>query len=125
MTDRRLYSLYVDVYENGALKDIRDFTEEDRALLCIEIEDLWADHYRFLPRTHRFVVGLTSDHDVLYLIYQEDGYHSAFPNDCEIREITIGAPKVNQQTLKLIGDRIPMELPGYPGRRLEVMFSDI
>ena len=123
MTDRRLYSLYIDLYENGHLRDIRDLTEDERDAISVEIEDLWMDHYRFDAHKCDFRVGTSED--MMYIVYYEDGYHCAMPHDCGIREITIGAPKINQQTLKLVGDRIPLRLPGYPGRRYEVIFSDV
>lgn len=123
MTDRKLYSLYIDLYENGQLKDIRDLTEDERDAICMEIEDLWMDHYRYDAHKCEFRVGTSED--MMYIVYYEDGHHRALPGDCEIRELTIGAPKINQQTLKLVGDRIPLRLPGYPARRLEVMFSDV
>jgi hypothetical protein len=125
MTPRKLYSLYVDLYENGALKEVADFTPNERYAICAELEELWTDHYRFETHRREFLAGLNPEEDALYLLARENGRPSAFPEDCDLREITVGAPKVNQQTLKLIGDRIPLRLPGYPGRRLEVMFSDV
>lgn len=125
MTDRKLYSLYIDLYENGQLKDIRDLTEDERDALCAEVEELWMDHYRFEAHRCEFVTGLGDEADILYLLYRKDGVLAAFPEDCRIREVTLGAPKVNERTLKLVGDRIPLRLPGYPLRRYEVQFSDV
>jgi len=125
MTPHKIYSLYVDLYENGSLTNIADLTPNERDAICAEIEELWMDHYRFEAHRREFIAGVSHDEDMLYLIARENGCQCAFPADCEIRELTIGAPKVNQQTLKLMGDRIPLRLAGYPGRRLEVMFSDV
>lgn len=125
MTSRALYSLYIDLYENGHLKDIRDFTEDERDAICMEIEDLWMDQYRYDTRKCEFRVGMNPDGDMLYLVSYEDAYHCSLPGDCMIREVTIGAPKVNEETLKLVGDRIPLRLPGFPLRRLHVQFSDV
>jgi hypothetical protein len=125
MASRKLYSLYVDIYVNGALKELDDFTEDQRDALCAEIEELWMDHYRFDAHTREFIAGRTREEDMLYLIHRIDGIQAAFPEDCWIREVTVGAPKVNEQTLKLLGDRIPLRLAGYPELRLAVQFSDI
>jgi hypothetical protein len=125
MADRKLYSLYIDLFENGHRVDIPDLSEDERTAICLEIEDLWTDQYLFDAHRNDFVVGLSPDEDMLYLVHRTGGHQAAFPADCGIREITVGAPKVNQQTLKLIGDRIPLRLAGYPGRRVEVMFSDV
>lgn len=125
MTDRKLYSLYIDLYENGSLKEIADLSSDERDAICAEIEDLWMDQYCFQAYQNEFVVGISPEEDMLYLVYRKEGQPSYLPVDCGIREITIGAPKINQKTLKLIGDRIPLRLPGYPGRRYEVIFSDV
>lgn len=125
MTDHKLYALYIDLYENGSLKDIRDFSETERDAICMELEDLWMDQYLFEAHKSCFVVGLNHEEDTIYLIYKEGSQQRALPGDCLIREVTVGAPKVNQETLKLVGDRIPLRLPGYPARRLEVLFSDV
>ena len=125
MTDRKLYSLYIDLYENGSLKEIADLSSDERDAICAEIEDLWMDQYCFQAHTNEFVVGVSPEEDMLYLVYRKEGQPSYLPLDCGIREITIGAPKINQTTLKLVGDRIPLRLPGYPARRYEVMFSDV
>jgi hypothetical protein len=125
MAAHKIYSLYVDVYENGHRKEVADLTQDERDALCLEIEDLWMDHYRFEAHRREFIVGINHDEDMLYLITKDRGAQCAFPDDCMLREITLGAPKVNQQTLKLMGDRIPIRMPGYPGRRLEVQFSDV
>lgn len=122
MTDRKLYTLYIDLYENGALKESGEFTQEERDAICAEIEELWTEQYRFETHRSEFVVGMSAEGDSLYLIYRKDGQAAAFPNDCGIREVTVGAPKVNEKTLFLIGDRIPIRLPG---RRVHVMFSDV
>lgn len=118
----KIYSLYIDLYENGQLKDVRDFTPDERDAICAEIEDLWMEQYAFEAHTREFRVGMNSDEDLLYLVYYEHETMRALPPDCGYREITIGAPKVNQKTLKLVGDRIPLRLPG---RRLEAVFSDV
>ena len=55
----------------------------------------------------------------------ENGHHRALPNDCMEREVTIGAPKVNEQTLRLVGDRIPIRVPGFEETRITVIFSDV
>jgi hypothetical protein len=122
MTTRKLYSLYVDLYENGSLKDVRDFTDEERDAICMEIEEIWVDHYRFETHRRDFVATIGHDDDIIYLIAYENGRQCAFPEDCTLREITIGAPKKNEQTLRLMGDRIPLRIPG---RRMSVIFSDI
>jgi hypothetical protein len=125
MASRKLYSLYVDLFENGFLKDIRDFTDDQRDAIYAEIEELWMDHYRFEAHRNEFIIGLNREEDAVYLLYRKDGQQSAFPDDCMLREITVGAPKVNQETLKLIGDRIPLRLPGYPATRVYVQFADV
>lgn len=125
MASRKLYSLYVDLFENGFLKDIRDFTEDQRDAIYAEIEELWMDHYRFEAHRNEFIIGLNREEDAVYLLYRKDGQQAAFPDDCMLREITVGAPKVNQETLKLIGDRIPLRLPGYPATRVYVQFADV
>jgi hypothetical protein len=125
MASRKLYSLYVDLFENGFLKDIRDFTDDQRDAIYAEIEELWMDHYRFEAHRNEFIIGLNREEDAVYLLYRKDGQQAAFPDDCMLREITVGAPKVNQETLKLIGDRIPLRLPGYPATRVYVQFADV
>jgi len=125
MASRKLYSLYVDLFENGFLKDIRDFTDDQRDAIYAEIEDLWMDHYRFEAHRNEFIIGLNREEDAVYLLYRKDGQQAAFPDDCMVREITVGAPKVNQETLKLIGDRIPLRLPGYPATRVYVQCADV
>jgi hypothetical protein len=125
MASRKLYSLYVDLFENGFLKDIRDFTDDQRDAIYAEIEELWMDHYRFEAHRNEFIIGLNREEDAVYLLYRKDGQQAAFPDDCMVREITVGAPKVNQETLKLIGDRIPLRLPGYPATRVYVQFADV
>lgn len=125
MASRKLYSLYVDLFENGFLKDIRDFTDDQRDAIYAEIEALWMDHYRFEAHRNEFIIGLNREEDAVYLLYRKDGQQAAFPDDCMVREITVGAPKVNQETLKLIGDRIPLRLPGYPATRVYVQFADV
>lgn len=121
-TRMALYYLYVDLYENGAQTSITDFTADERDVICMEIEELWMDTYLFRPHTREFIAALNQDEDDLFLYATENGLRSALPSDCRNREVTIGAPKINEQTLKLVGDRIPIRVPG---RRLEVMFSDI
>ena len=125
MASRKLYSLYVDLFENGFLKDLRDFTDDQRDAIYAEIEELWMDHYRFEAHRNEFIIGLNREEDAVYLLYRKDGQQAAFPDDCMVREITVGAPKVNQETLKLIGDRIPLRLPGYPATRVYVQFADV
>jgi hypothetical protein len=125
MASRKLYSLYVDLFENGFLKDIRDFTDDQRDAIYAEIEALWMDHYRFEAHRNEFIIGLNREEDAVYLLYRKDGQQAAFPDDCMVREITVGAPKVNQETLKLVGDRIPLRLPGYPATRVYVQFADV
>jgi hypothetical protein len=125
MASRKLYSLYVDLFENGFLKDIRDFTDDQRDAIYAEIEELWMDHYRFEAHRNEFIIGLNREEDAVYLLYRKDGQQAAFPDDCMVREITVGAPKVNQETLKLVGDRIPLRLPGYPATRVYVQFADV
>lgn len=125
MTDRKLYCLYIDLYENGSLKDIRDLTSDERYAICAEIEDIWMEQYCFHAYRDEFIVGLNRDEDTMYLLYRKNGETTHLPLDCDLREVTIGAPKVNEQTLKLVGDRIPLRLRGYPARRYDVLFSDI
>ena len=125
MAARKIYSLYIDLFDNGFQTDIRDFAPEVRDAIYAEIEELWMDHYRFEAHRNEFIVGVNHDEDMLYLLYRKDGIPAAFPEDCAIREVTIGAPKVNQQTLKLMGDRIPLRIPGYPTHRILAQFSDV
>lgn len=125
MESRAIYQLYVDVFENGVEKDIRDFTEEQKSALCDELEELWMEQYRYDWHKCCFVVSINRDEDMLYLTYMENGCHRALPEDCMIREVTVGAPKVNEQTLRLVGDRIPIRLPGFDDTRITVLFSDI
>lgn len=125
MATHKLYSLYVDVYENGARTEIADLTEDERTAICADIEDLWMDHYRFESHHRDFLAALNRDEDMLYLIARDGGRQCAFPDDCRIREVTVGAPGINETTLLLIGDRIPIRMPGYPGRRFKVQFSDV
>jgi hypothetical protein len=124
MATRKVYTLYVDLYENGQLKELGDLSEDEMNAISAEVEELWMDSYQF-ESNREFLVALNPEEDILYLITRVEGVSAAFPDDCMLREVTIGAPKVNEQTLKLIGDRIPLRLPGYPGRRIEVMVTDI
>ena len=126
MATHKFYSFYVDVYENGARKEIGDLTDDERDAICMEIEELWMDHYRFEAHHREFIAALSrEDDDIIYLLTRDNGRPCAFPEDCTIREVTVGAPGVNEKTLKLVGDRIPIRMPGYPGRRFKVQFSDV
>jgi len=89
MASRKLYSLYVDLFENGFLKDIRDFTDDQRDAIYAEIEELWMDHYRFEAHRNEFIIGLNREEDAVYLLYRKDGQQAAFPDDCMLREITV------------------------------------
>lgn len=124
MTTRKLYTLYVDLYENGQLIDSRDLSENERIAVFCELEEVWLDMYRF-ESDRDFIATFGTEEDILYFLTQVNGVSAPFPADCMLREVTIGAPKVNEQTLKLVGDRIPLRLPGYPGRRIEAIFTDI
>ena len=125
MEPRKTYQLYADLFENGRKVNIRDLDEDEQNAILYELEDLWMDAYRYNAHKCGFYAAISRDEDDIYLYYREDAYQRPMPDDCLTREITIGAPKVNEETLKLVGDRIPLRLPGYPARRLEVLFSDI
>jgi hypothetical protein len=125
MEPRKTYQLYADLFENGRKVNIHDLDEDTQGAVLYELEDLWMNAYCFQAHLREFIAAIGREEDDVYLCVMEDGVQSAFPDDCLTREITIGAPKVNEQTLKLVGDRIPLRLPGYPARRLEVLFSDI
>lgn len=125
MESRNVYHLYVDVFENGVAKDIRDFTEEQKSALCEELEELWMEQYRYDWHKCCFVASINRDEDMLYLYYMERGCHRAMPEDCMERELTLGAPKGNEQTLRLVGDRIPIRVSGFEDNRITVMFSDV
>lgn len=121
----KTYQLYADLYENGSKLNLRDLSEDEQTAVLYELEEIWMDAYRYDIQTCEFIAALSREDDDIYLYFQKNGIHHAMPNDCLTREMTIGAPKVNEQTLKLVGDRIPLRLPGYPARRMEVLFSDI
>jgi hypothetical protein len=125
MEPRKTYHLYADLYENGRKLNIRDLDADEQNAVLYELEDLWMDTYQYDAYKCSFRAAVSRDDDDIYVYYEKEGYPSAMPEDCLTRELTIGAPKVNEQTLQLVGDRIPLRLPGYPGRRLEVLFSDI
>lgn len=125
MEPRKTYTLYADLFENGREVNIRDLDDNEQTAILSELEDLWMDTYRFQAHLREFIAAIGREEGDVYLCAMEDGIQSAFPDDCLIRELTIGAPKVNEQTLRLVGDRIPLRLPGYPARRFEVLFSDI
>jgi hypothetical protein len=125
MEHRKTYQLYADLYENGRKVNIRDFDADEQTAILSELEDLWMDTYCFQAHKREFIAAISHEEDDIYLCATENGIQSAFPDDCMRREVTMGAPKVNEQTLKLVGDRIPLRLPGYPARRFEVLFSDI
>lgn len=122
MESRKTYQLYADLFENGRKIDIRDLSEDEQTAVLYELEDMWMDTYCFQAHLREFIAAISRDDEDVYLCAMEDGIQSAFPEDCMFREITIGAPKINERTLKLVGDRIPLRLPA---RRLEVLFSDI
>jgi hypothetical protein len=117
MTDRTLFCLYVDIYENGSWKDLRDVPRETITALCQAIESLWNPTYH---SQREFTALPNEEGDILYLLYLEGGRTAAFPKDLETREITVGAPG---KTLKLVGDRIPIKVPGLS--RVDVQFSDV
>jgi hypothetical protein len=125
MEPRKTYQLYADLYENGRKVNIRDLNVDEQNVILSELEEIWMDTYCFQAHLREFIAAISRDEDDVYLCAMEDGVQSAFPDDCLTRELTIGAPKINEQTLKLVGDRIPLRLSGYPARRLEVLFSDI
>lgn len=125
MESHKTYTLYADLYENGRKVSLCDLDENEQTAILSDLEDLWMDTYCFQAHMREFIARVGRDDDDIYLYVTEHGRQTAFPDDCLIRELTIGAPKVNEQTLKLVGDRIPLRLPGYPARRLEVMFSDV
>jgi hypothetical protein len=125
METRKTYTLYADLYENGRKIDIRDLNVDEQTAILSELEDLWMDTYCFQAHLREFIAAIGRDEEDIYLCAMEDGVQSAFPDDCLTRELTIGAPKINEQTLKLVGDRIPLRLPGSPAHRFEVLFSDI
>jgi hypothetical protein len=125
MEPHKTYQLYADLYENGRKINFRDLSEDEQTAVICELEDLWMDAYAYDAYKCQFIATPSRDDDDIYLYYREDGYQRAMPDDCLTRELTIGAPKINEETLKLVGDRIPLRLPGYPARRFEVLFSDI
>lgn len=125
METRKTYTLYADLYENGRKMRLHDLNVDEQSAILSELEDLWMDTYCFQAHLREFIAAISREDDDVYLCVMENGVQAAFPDDCLTRELTIGAPKVNEQTLKLVGDRIPLRLPGYPARRFEVLFSDI
>ena len=65
MESRAVYHLYVDIFENGVEKDIRDFTEEQKSALCEELEELWMEQYRYDWHTCCFVASINREEDML------------------------------------------------------------
>jgi hypothetical protein len=122
MEPHKTYQLYADLFENGRKIDIRDLSGDEQTAVLCELEDMWMDTYCFQAHLREFIASISRDDEDVYLCAMEGGIQTAFPDDCMLREITIGAPKINERTLKLVGDRIPLRLPA---RRLEVLFSDI
>lgn len=125
MATHKTYQLYADLFENGRKVTLYDLSEDERDAVLCEIEDLWMDIYHYTAHRQEFVAVPSQDDEDIYLLLKEDGFHTHLPLDCLTRELTIGAPKINERTLKLVGDRIPLRLPGFPARRIEVLFSDL
>lgn len=122
MADRKTYLLYVDVFENGQRKDVRDFSSQTLEALCMAVEDLWSPTYH---SKREFVAFPGDDSDHLYLVYYEKGIQAPFPADWAERTITVGAPKINERLLNLVGDRIPIGGERLGWNRIEVQFSDV
>ena len=122
MTDRTIYSLYVDLFENGFEKDLRDFSAEQRAALKAAIQELWSPT---LHSKREFVAMENQDGDLLHLIYYENGIQAPFPQEWMTREVVTGAPFKNEQFHKLVGDRIPLLVEGFGPHRIQVQFADV
>ena len=118
----RMYSLYVDVFENGHETDIRDLPRSQLEALKDAIRELWSPTFN---STQEFKVFENQDGDMLHLVFYQNGIQSAIPEDWVDREIAFGAPGVNEQILKLVGDRLPIRMPGFGWGRIEVQFSDV
>ena len=122
MTDRNIYCLFVDLFENGQRKDVRDLPKQTLDALCMAVEDLWSPTYH---SKREYIAFPSDDGDHLYLVYYDHGIQSAFPSNWADRTVTVGAPKVNERTLNLVGDRIPVGGGRLGWTRLEVQFSDV
>lgn len=122
MTTHRIYSLYVDVFENGRETDLRDLSPQTREALKAGIEELWRPTFN---STQEFKVFENQEGDMLHVVFYQNGIQAAIPEDWVDREVAFGAPGVNEQILKLIGDRLPLLIPGYGWDRIEVQFSDV
>ncbi len=118
----RMYSLYVDVFENGFERDIRDLPHDQLEALKDAIRELWSPTFN---STQEFKVFENQEGDMLHVVFYQNGIQSAIPEDWVDREIAFGAPGVNEHILKLIGDRLPIRMPGFGWGRIEVQFSDV
>ena len=118
----RIYSLYVDVFYNGFETDIRDLPKPQLEALKDAIRELWSPTFN---STQEFKVFENQEGDLLHLVFYEKGIQSAIPDDWIDREVAFGAPGVNEQILKLVGDRLPIRMPGFGWDRIEVQFSDV
>ena len=122
MTTHRMYSLYVDVFENGFERNIRDLSPEQLEALKDAIQDLWSPTFN---STQEFKVFENQEGDMLHVVFYQNGIQSAIPDDWVDREVAFGAPGLNERILKLIGDRLPIRMPGFGWGRIEVQFSDV
>ena len=122
MTDRTIYSLYVDIFENGFEKDLRDFTSSQRRALIAAIEELWSPT---LHSKRKFMACENPDGDMLHLVFYENGIQAAFPEEWMSREVVTGAPFKNEQFHALVGDRIPLTVEGFGANRIQVQFADV
>ena len=86
------------------------------------IQELWAPTFN---STQEFRVFENQEGDMLHVVFYQNGIQSAIPEDWVDREMAFGAPGVNEEILRLIGDRIPVRLPGYGWGRIQVQFSDV
>jgi len=118
----RMYSLYVDVFENGYETDIRDLPPQQLEALKDAVRELWSPTFN---STQEFKVFENEDGDMLHVVFYVNGVQTAIPEDWVDREIAFGAPGVNEHILKLVGDRLPIRMPGFGWGRIEVQFSDV
>ena len=122
MTTHRMYSLYVDVFENGFERDIRDFPRSQLEALKDAIQELWGPTFN---STQEFRVFENQEGDMLHVVFYQNGIQAAIPEDWVDREVAFGAPGVNEEILRLIGDRLPIRMPGFGWGRIQVQFSDV
>ena len=114
--------LRVTIYHNGCEANYYElYSDDERSRLRKAIEDLWTPTYN--SNCKFFLCDHISDGRAQPVIYYGVGDDiEDIPKEWMNKTYRFGAPGVNERTLKLVGDRIPIDMGQSTLEKIEVMF---